>query len=139
MQWNGVNLPEGTQRDWEFVAHLTPQPQGYVEIRAGAKKIFHGPAKSVVVNDDDLVEIHFHWLACNTLDDMGIPPLGGWTVAHPSANPVIFQNLFLPFVFEDTPEKGPRIRFGHSIMYLDKVPGLDPAKVAGLVLPKTTE
>jgi len=41
----------------------------------------------------------------------------------------------VPFVIEDTPNKGPRVRFaGTNILYFNEVEGLNPARVEGLVI-----
>jgi hypothetical protein len=62
-------------------------------------------------------------------------PNGEWVAA--SSEPVIFPNLMVPYEEEST-EKGPRIRFGLNILYLNEVESLDPARVRGLVIPETT-
>ena len=126
-------LPQGEQYDWEIVGPLNPT--GYAELRsADGKTLFHGPVKEIRVNDSDFVEVHFHWLAMVPLSEIGFPD-GDWEAAPPEANPLVFPNLMLPFQFEETPGKGPRIRFGLNIIYLDAVSKLQPADVKGLVWP----
>jgi hypothetical protein len=132
-----VTLPTGTQMDWRIVADL--KPMGYAEVRPMVGEgetpyVLHGPVGKVVVNDLDFVEIHFEWLARMPLTAQGVPD-GSWGAAN-SMQPQIFPNLVVPFVFEETPEKGPRVRFGLNILYLNEVPGIDPAEVKGLELPK---
>jgi hypothetical protein len=130
MNWRELMSP---QRDWEKVLPL--QPKGYAELRNHDNSMmYHGPVKELRVDrEEDMVEIHFHWLATVPLGPIGIPT-GEWEVAPPAANPVRFPNLVLPYEVEGT-EKGPRIRFGLNIMYVKEVQGLPPERVRGLVLP----
>jgi hypothetical protein len=132
-----VGAFEGTnQNDWGIVADL--QPRGYAEIHSTHEnRIFHGPIKEVRVNEADMVELHFHWLATARVGSLGLPE-SEWEVAPSDLNPMVFPNVIVPYRIENTPTKGYRVRFGLSILYLGDVKGLDPSKVKGLALPAPT-
>lgn len=123
-------LSHGTHYDWEPVASLNPR--GYAEIRAkDGSRVYHGPIEKVKVNVEDVVEIHFRWLATASLNEFSMPD-SDWKVAPSNMNPIILHNTMTPFVVEQTPEKGPRVRFGLNILYLNEVEGIHPSKVEGL-------
>jgi len=115
--------------DWNEVARLNPQ--GYAELNYD-KTVIHGPVESVKVHGGNTVVIRLKWAAQATLGAIGLPE-GGWKAA-PLKIQHTFFNRQVPFVIEDTPGKGQRVRFGRSILYIDKQVGLDPSKVKGLVL-----
>ena len=116
--------------DWEEVVAM--KPRGYVEIQdSKAKTVIHGPIESILVDKDDFVQIQLKWAA--KMGAMGTPTFMKW-VNSPENKTMSFPNLVVPFVIEDTPEKGKRIRFGFNILYINPVEGLDPKKVEGLEL-----
>jgi hypothetical protein len=122
------------RHDWKEAVERNPK--GYVELNNG-KEALHGPVESVKIDDMDFVAINVKWAAKIKLGEMGLPS-GEWEAV--SSTPMVialFPNFAVPFEFEDTPEKGPRVRFGLNILYLDEVEGLDPSKVKGLY-PTTT-
>jgi len=115
--------------DWQEVVERNPQ--GYMELNDG-KKVVHGPVESIKINDSDMVVIILKWAAEATLSGVGLP--GDW-IATKENKPFTFPNLLVPFVIDDTPEKGQRVRFnGTNILYFDQVDGLDPKRVKGLNL-----
>ncbi len=114
--------------DWEEV--VKRNPKGYAEFQ-DEKVILHGPIESVSVDKFDKVHIKLKWAA--TTVPPGKPGFGKWR-STPEQKEVIFHNLMLPFVFEPTPDRGERVRFGLNILYLGNIEGLDPAKVEGLNL-----
>ena len=111
--------------DWSVVVKL--HPTGYCEIQAPhLQEIHHGDVESIEVDDSDMVVITLKWVL-----QMGVPgsaEFGKWKHAPEGAKKVIFPNLVVPFVIEETPEKGRRIRFGLSILYLETKSSLDPSK-----------
>ena len=114
--------------DWQEV--VDRNPQGYVEFNDG-KKATHGPIKSIKIDEADMVVIELKWAAEVSLSKVGLPD-GDW-VAVKENNPIVFPNLLVPFVIEDTPIKGPRVRFrALNILYFNPVEGLDPSRVKGL-------
>jgi hypothetical protein len=115
--------------DWQEVVNL--RPQGYLELNDG-KTAIHGPIESVTIdNRTDYVLITLAWRASMPLSENGVPN-GKWTKAE-NDTPITFPNLVIPFVIEETGgEKGPRIRFGLNILYLNPITGLDPSSVEGL-------
>lgn len=115
-------------RDWEEV--VKRDPKGYAEFQ-NQERILHGPIESVSIDRFDMVHIKLKWAA--TMAPPGKPGFGEWRSA-PKRREVVFPNLVVPFVFEQTPQKGERVRFGLNILYLDAIKGLDPAKVEGLNL-----
>ncbi len=115
--------------DWQEVVRL--DPKGYLELNNG-KMAIHGPVESVEVGEDDMVVIKLKWAAQSSLSDAGLPS-GDWKAII--RNRIFFPNMEVPFIIEDTPEKGRRVRFGSTnILYLDEVEGLDPKKVQGINL-----
>ncbi len=119
------------QVDWQEV--VDRQPKGYVELSDG-KRVIHGPIENMQINEGDFVVINLKWVARAELDKVGLPS-GSWKVAEDREKAVVFPNIVVPYVIEDTPEKGPRVRFaGRNILYFNEVDGLDPSKVEGLVL-----
>jgi len=118
------------QVDWQEV--VDRKPKGYLELNNG-ERVIHGPIESIVIDGSDFVVITLKWAARMELND-GIPG-GGWRVAEEKDKKAIFPNLVVPFVIEDTPSKGPRMRFaGANILYFNEVEGLNPARVEGLVI-----
>jgi len=124
--------------DWHQVVGLNPK--GYLELNNGEEALY-GPIQSVTINEDlDFVELRLKWAAKRPLENTGVPR-GDWVPV--SGEPFMvasFPNFVVPFVFETTPSKGPRIRFGPmSMLYIEDVSKLDPAEVKGLVLTNQTE
>jgi len=120
--------------DWNEIAER--KPQGYIELNDG-KFAVHGPIESVIVTEDDMVQIRVKWLAKITLGGHGIPT-GNWKAIENTPTVLTeFPNLVAPFVIENTPEKGPRARFGANILYFNRVEGIDPSKVEGLRISTT--
>jgi len=117
------------ETNWQEV--VDRQPRGYVELN-DMKRVIHGPVESVEIEGDDVV-IKTKWQARVELDEIGLPkpPWKG----VPENNPIRFPGRLVSYVFEDTPEKGRRVRFGFNILYLNEVEGLDLAKVVGLEVP----
>jgi hypothetical protein len=112
---------------------VTLNPQGYVEMNDG-KRLVHGPIKGIEIDGTDNVLIELEWAATCLLGATGLPVSDEWQLVTP-LQPVVFPNFVVPFLIEDTPEKGPRVRFGGlNILYINKIEGLDPAKVKGLVI-----
>ncbi len=121
------------EMDWTQVVER--KPQGYVELNDG-KTALHGPLESIELDDTDWVVIKLKWRAEVELGGpMGLPR-GDWKAVD-NAEPIRFPNFTAPFVIEDTPEKGPRVRFnGTNILYFNAdAEGLDPKRVVGLELP----
>ena len=118
------------QVDWQEV--VDRKPKGYLELNNG-ERVIHGPIEDIAIDESDFVVITLKWAARMELND-GIPG-GGWRVAEEKDKKAIFPNLVVPFVIEDTPNKGPRVRFaGANILYFNEVEGLNPARVEGLVI-----
>lgn len=121
-------MPE-EQFDWQLV--VDRKPRGYLELN-DTKWVVHGPVESVAITDNDFVEIKLKWGAKAVLGPYGIPS-GDWEAIPDGELTVSFPNLVVPFVIEQTPEKGERVRYAFAnILYFDPVEGLDPAKVRGL-------
>lgn len=114
--------------DWQKV--VDREPKGYLELNDG-KRILHGPIESILITGEDFVEIRLKWAATITLSNHNLP-IGKWQRASEENKTVLFPNLVVPFEFEQTPEKGPRVRFGFNILYLNEVEGLDPSKVEAM-------
>ena len=93
--------------------------------------VYHGPIESIEVDAEDYVRIRLKWVA-----EMKAPLSPGfdgtWRKASDDAKEIVFPNLVVPFRFERTEEKGPRVRFGYNLLYLNAVPGVDSARVEGL-------
>lgn len=115
--------------DWQEV--VDRKPTGYMELNDGESEVLHGPIESIVINEMDYVEIKLKWMARMPILPGGIPN-GEWEV-HQN-QPILFPNLVVPFVVEDTPEKGERVRFGLNIIYFNEV-GFGPERVKGLTVP----
>lgn len=122
--------------DWNEVIEL--KPQGYLELNNG-KEVIHGPIQEITVDEMDFVHIRVKWAVKQELGEFGIPTGDGWDV-H-SNEPIeigAFPNFVFTFVIEETPEKGPRVRFGGTnILYLNQVEGVDPSTVKGLEVVET--
>src|SRR5690349_21471272 len=102
---------KGTQEiDWQKVVNLNPQ--GYMELN-DTNIVIHGPVESVIIDDNDNVVITLKWAA--EMPYVGKPGFGTWKNA-PQHKKMSFPNLMADFVIEDTPNKGPRVRFGLNIM-----------------------
>lgn len=118
------------RHDWNEVVERNPR--GYVELNNG-KEVVHGPIESVLIDHFDFVNIRVKWAAKIKLGQYGIPS-GEWEAV--SSAPILlmsFPNFVAPFEIEDTPEKGPRVRFaGLNILYFDEIGSLDPSRVKGL-------
>lgn len=117
--------------DWNEIVEL--DPKGYVELNDG-KTAIHGPLESIKINEMDMVEIRLKWRAQVALGGAAGMPQGNWKAA-PNDGPILFPNFVVPFEIEDTPEKGPRVRFGINILYINPVKGIDPSRVEGLTAP----
>lgn len=105
------------ERDWQKVVDL--DPRGYVELN-DHKKIIHGPIERVSIDKNDLVHIKMLWAATIDLAPLGIPKFGSvWQKAE--GDDLILPNLLIPFVIEQTPQKGDRIRFGLNLIYIDPI------------------
>lgn len=105
--------------DWQKV--VDRQPKGYLELNDG-NRVLHGPIESIRITDEDFVEIRLKWAATMELHQTGIPS-DKWQKASDTQKTILFPNLVVPFEFEQTPEKGPRVRFGFNILYLNEVGG----------------
>jgi len=116
------------QFDWQIV--VDREPKGYVEINDG-KMCIHGPLKDISIDEMDFVKIELRWAAIVKLGEFGIPA-GEWEAFDVTL--FQFMNLVVPFVIEDTPEKGERVRWGvGSLIYFDEVEdNVDPTKIEGL-------
>lgn len=124
---------DGEERyDWQEVENLAPK--GYCEIQDLARRlVYHGPVEKVSVGqNDDLVTIELKWVAQMGLP--GSPTFGEWTKAPDANKMIIFPNLIVPFLIEETPEKGKRVRFGYNLIYINAIEGVDPKTVKGLDL-----
>lgn len=129
--WEITEDPGGESdrpNDWQKV--VDQQPRGYLELNDG-KRVLHGPIESIRITDKDFVEIRLKWVATVALNPIGVP-MGKWKKASEKQKVVLFPNLVVPFEFEQTPEKGPRVRFGFNLLYLNEVEGLDPSRVEGI-------
>ncbi len=118
--------------DWTQVVER--KPRGYVELNDG-KRAMHAPIESIEINETDSVVITFKWCAEVELGPPLGLPIGEWRLIV--NEPLIFPNFMVPYEIEDTPTKGPRVRFsGTNILYFSAdAEGLDPARVVGLQLP----
>lgn len=98
------------------------------------KRLLHGPLESIRMNTAgiDFVEIKLQWTARASLAKSGLRD-GEWEVAP--NNLITFPNLAVPFLIEDIPEKGRRVRFGLNLLYFNEIPGVDPQRVKGLKIP----
>ncbi|MEK7584497.1 MAG: hypothetical protein AAB490_04580 [Patescibacteria group bacterium] len=120
------------QRDWEQVVAL--KPQGHVEIQnVETRMVYHGPIESIEVDANDFVHIRLTWVA-ETKAPLAPGFDGKWRKASDEEREIVFPNLIVPFIFERTESKGPRVRFGYNLLYLNAVPGVDPTRVEGLQL-----
>jgi hypothetical protein len=114
--------------DWKRVVNLNPK--GYLELNNG-KRVIHGPIESIQITNTNDVEIRLKWAATIELNQSCLP-IGSWRKGPDNSKIVIFPNFVIPFEIEETPEKGPRVRFGTNILYIDEIKGLDPKRVEGL-------
>ncbi len=114
--------------DWRKVVDL--KPKGYLEIQKDGM-VFHGPIAEVSIDEADNVVFRLKWTAQIKLVKGG--PAGEWEAI--TNEPFTLPNFMVPYVIEEMPEKGPRVRFGYNILFLNEVQGLDPARVRGLALP----
>lgn len=117
---------EVPEMDWTRVVERNPQ--GYLELNNGQVAI-HGPLEKIEIDDRDWVVVTLKWRAQVTLGPRGVPN-GDW-VAVANDLPIIFSNLTVPYEIEEIPGKGPRVRFGLNILYLNAVEGLDPSRIVG--------
>jgi len=125
-------MPE-EQHDWSAVVAL--DPKGYVELNNG-KVAVHGPLDSIEVDGMDFVVITLKWQAQIPLGGpMGTPTAAEWTAVK-DPQPFRMPNFVMPFVVEQTPEKGPRVRFGLNIMYLTTFLDLIRLGLSGLTCRK---
>lgn len=107
------------------------KPTGYIQMNDGVH-VYHGPVKSIIIDSDDNVYIEAKWLVKMNLGDHGVS-VSRWEVD--SNEPVLvisFPNLLVPFVYEESPEKGERVRFGINIIYFEYLGEIGPDNVPGL-------
>lgn len=119
--------------DWGIVADA--KPKGCVQKNA-VTYTFYGPVTDVVVNGlDDEVEIHVSWSVSRPLEN-GLLTEEGWEPFLRMPHIFLkFRNFTVPFVFEDTPKKGPRVRFGTGVLYLlERSIEIDPRTIPGLLI-----
>ena len=119
--------------DWQEVVDI--HPQGYLEIQSIEMGIIvHGPIESIFVDEFDFVIIKLKWAA--QMGMMGRSSFMKWKNS-PHNKTIMFPNLMVPFVVDDTLDKGKRVRFmAVNILYVDPVEGLDPSRIEGLeILP----
>lgn len=117
-------------RDWTEVVNRNPK--GDFEFQGQGNTIIRGPVKSVTINDSGFVTIELWW--AGEMPVMGEEGFGTWKASNKRS--FGFPNFLLPYVIEDTPEKGERVRFGISLIYLERLEGentLDVKKVNGLI------
>ena len=118
--------------DWNIV--VDKKPQGYVALNDGRVEVY-GPVQAVNVDDNGTVHIETKWAIKRGLGEFGIPVTQWEVVSNTPTDFIQFPNLVVPFVIEDTPDKGPRVRFGGlHILYFNDVHKVDPSKVEGLRL-----
>lgn len=117
------------QSDWNVIVER--KPLGYVELNDG-KVAVYGPIQNVTVDDNDIVHIKTKWAIKRGLGEFGMPITKWEVVSNEPTNFINFPNFMVPFEIEDTPEKGPRARFGFSIIYFNDVQKVDPSEVDGL-------
>lgn len=117
--------------DWNIIVER--KPQGYIELNNGGEA-FYGPIESVEIDSDDWVKIKVKWVIERQLGEFGVPVGDGkWKVKSSGQFIILeFPNLIVPFEIEDTPEKGPRARFGLSVIYFNNVQKVDPSEVEDL-------
>jgi hypothetical protein len=121
------------EHDWQQV--VDKKPLGYAELNDSNMAVY-GPVASIEIDKDiDFVHINVKWAIKRPLGQHGIPTgKGKWIVV--SNTPICiaqFPNFVVPYVFENTPEKGPRVRFSlGSIIYLNDVQKVRPEEVEGL-------
>jgi hypothetical protein len=93
------------------------------------------PIKSIIVDESDNVVIELEWTA--EMPKPGQPGFGTWRMS--SHTKMQFPNLVVPYVLEDTPEKGDRIRFAAaSIIFVERIEGvntLDTSKIENFQTP----
>lgn len=121
-----------TEYDWQKAVALNPK--GDFEHQGQGNTIIRGPIKSLTVNGNDSVVVELEWAA--EMPQPGQEGFGTWKVSTKTT--FSFPNLVMPYVVEETPEKGDRIRMGTTIFYIERLEGintLDPTKVEGLKLP----
>ncbi len=119
------------EMDWNIIADK--KPQGYVALNDGRVEVY-GPVQAVTVDDNDTVHIETKWAIKRGLGELGIPVTEWEVVSNTPTDFIQFPNLMVPFQIEDTPEKGPRVRFGMSIIYFNDVHKVNPSEVEGLQL-----
>ena len=119
------------KHDWEEVVGLNPQ--GDFEYQdEESLKILRGPVKQISIDEANQVVIELEW--AGEMSRMGEEGFGKWSVSRIKA--FTFPNLLVPYVVESTPEKGNRIRFGLSLIYIERLEGntLNASRVEGLQL-----
>lgn len=115
--------------DWQEVVDL--KPRGDFEFQGHGNTIVRGPIKKLTITEFDSVLIELKWAA--EMPTMGEEGFGTWKASDKRV--FSFPNLVLPYVIETTPEKGDRIRFGVSILFVKRLEGvntLDVTKINGL-------
>ncbi len=114
------------RHDWNEV--LEKFKKGYLESQDQEKGIvIHGQVKKIEINEMDWVVITLHWVA-----QMGLPGrngFGNWIRGSEECLTISFPNFVVPFIIQDSPEKGERVLFsGTQILYLNFDSPLDPKK-----------
>ena len=94
--------------------------------------VYNGKIESIRITDGDNVEIKLRWIA--SMPYMGQDGFGTWTkVEDERMLTQLFPNLMVPYVIEDTPDKGERVRFGTAnILYFEDRDNLDPSTIEGM-------
>ncbi len=117
------------EHDWNLVAER--KPKGYIELN-NLEEAIYGPIESLSVDDSDFVVIKVRWSIKRKLGEHGIPP-GDWEViSNVPCILVLFPNLIIPFEIEETPNKGPRVRFRSNVLYFNDVHKVYVSDVEGL-------
>ncbi|MFZ6015109.1 MAG: hypothetical protein ACOYUZ_02010 [Patescibacteria group bacterium] len=118
---------------WNWQEAIDLQPKGYVELN-NRKSVVNGPLESIQLGpDDDMVRIKLKWAGKVSLSEHGVPR-GDWVAVADEELTLEFPNLAMPYVIEDAPAKGLRIRFGYSIIYVEPIEGISPSMLKGLKL-----
>jgi len=120
------------QCNWEVV--VARQPKGYVELN-DQKWAIYGPIKSINITEADNVQIVVEWAIKRPLGKYGIPVgEGKWeVVSQIPLTLMMFPNLVVPFVIENIPEMGDRVRFADfNILYFNVIEKVSSSDVEGL-------
>lgn len=122
-------IPKGVpHHDWGLVTEL--DPKGECELQGDGPSIIRGPIKTILVDKRDYVVVELEWAA--EMPKPGERGFGTWRMSNETT--FRFPNFVVPYVLEDTPEKGDRIRFGTCFMFMKRLEGvntLDTSKIEG--------